>query len=230
MQLQIVYILIPTMAFLGGLMIGLLRRSKGKDIRPPALEIPPVWPFDPRRVANSDERKVWAWLRRTFHDHQVLLKMPIMRFVIPQNQDTKAREWCQLLSGVYCTFTICAADGRVIGCIDVMSNPDSLPSINRQIKETLLEQCGINYWAVLRDRMPNSATLRTEFVGANRRRELEMEPPVSQFLPIESVRQRLHATLDRNRAHRSQYGSLAHLNNHHPGHPGFVETQPFGAV
>jgi len=226
MQWQMVYILIPSVAFLGGLGLGLLRRGKGN--RPPAIEIPQVWPFDPRRVANSDERKVWAWLRRTFHDHQVLLKMPIMRFVMPQRQDSKAREWCQLLSGVYCTFTVCTADGRVIGCIDVMSSPDSLPLINRQIKETLLEQCGINYWAVLRDRMPNSATLRTEFVGANRRRELDAEPPVSLFQPIESVRQRLHETLDRNRAHRSQYGSLGRLDNRHPNHPGFVETQPLG--
>ena len=226
MQLDIAYTpmwVIPTVTFLVGLGLAFLiaRRRTNKDRRR-ILEVPPVWPFDPRRIANSDERQVWTWLRQTFPDHQVLLKLPLVRFVIPQRHE-KAREWLPLLSNVYCTFTVCTTDGRVIGCIDVMARPDSLPPINRQIKETLLEQCGINYWAVLRDRMPTSETLRTEFVGGDSR-ELDMEPPASLFVPIDNVRQRLHETLDRNRAHRN-LSAPAPLNGL-SSDPGFAETQP----
>ena len=234
MQLDIAHLpmwLAPTVTFLVGLVLGLLilRQRKGRNRRR-ILEIPQVWPFDPRRIANSDERQVWAWLRQTFPDHHVLLKLPIMRFVIPQRQE-KAREWLPLLTNVYCTFTVCTTDGRVIGCMDVMARPDSLPLINRQIKETLLEQCGINYWAVLRDRLPTSDILRAEFVGGDLR-ELDMEPPASQFVPMDNVRQRLHQTLDRNRAHR-QYSAPSPLENQPNGlngDPQFAETQPSGLM
>jgi len=220
-------------AFLSGLGMGFLRqrrnkRKKRRRRRDDALEIPQVWPFDPRRIANSDERRIWSWLRETFPDHQVLPKLPMMRFVMPQRPE-KAREWQQLLSGVYCTFTICTADGRVIGCIDVMAGPDSLPLTNRQIKETLLEQCGINYWAVPRDRLPASEILRTEFVGGTTPpRELDMDPPASQFVPMDDVRQRLHETLDRNRAHRPQSAPapLSSRPSELDSRPEFVETQP----
>jgi len=232
MQLDMTYLpmwVVPAVTFLVGLGLALLIRGqrKGKSRRP-ILEIPQVWPFDPRRIATSDERKVWTWLRATFPDHQVLLKLPMARYVSPQRQE-KAREWLQLLSNVYCTFTVCTNDGRVIGCIDVMASPDSLPPINRQIKETLLEQCGINYWAVLRDRLPTSETLRTEFIGGDPR-ELAMEPPASQFVPIDNVRQRLHQTLDRNRAHRnpSAPAPLDAQPNGMNTDPGFAETQPSG--
>jgi len=170
MQLQITHLsawIAVVSALLGSLAVGLHRRRqnrrrKGKSRR--VLEIPQVWPFDPRRLASLDERKVWAWLRATFPEHQVLPKLPLTRFVSPQRPN-RAREWQQVLAGVSCSFTICADDGRVIGCLDVLDNPDALPRIHREIKETLFDQCGINYWVVLRHRLPNGETLRAEFLS-----------------------------------------------------------------
>jgi len=203
--------LIAAVVFLGGLLIGLvLRRRGGSDDDSPgnyhAMEIPEVWPFELRRVAGSEERNIWNWLRQTFPEHQVLIKLPVTRFVIPQRPN-KGREWFRMLSTVYCTFTVCTNDGRVIGCLDVMANPDSLSPINRQVKETLLDQCGISYWAVLHNRLPNGETLRAEFLAETTPRELDNDPPVSVYLdppasmfePMVDVRQRLHQTLDRNR-------------------------------
>jgi len=194
--------LVVALAFLIGIATGLLllrsAAGSGKSHRRP-MEVPEIWPFDPRRVTSSVERKAWAWLRETFPEQQVLLKLPVTRFVIPQNPE-RAREWYQLLANVYCTFTICTNDGRVLGCLDVMTTSDGLPRMNRQIKETLLEQCGINYWAVPHDRLPDSSTLRAEFLGDENRREVAAEPPVSQFQALENVRTRLHETLDRRRS------------------------------
>jgi hypothetical protein len=203
--------LIAALAFLlGCLLVGLLKGRGSPDDEEMGnyhkMEIPKVWPFDLRRVAGTEERKIWDWLRETFPDHQVLIKLPVTRFVIPQRPGS-GREWFRMLSTVYCTFTVCTNDGRVVGCLDVMANPNSLSPINRQVKETLFDQCGISYWAVLRDRLPNGETLRAEFLAENSPRDVDMEPPASVYLdppasmfgPAEDVRQRLHQTLNRNR-------------------------------
>ena len=234
MQLQITYLptwLFVTVAFfIGGLAVGLCqhrygKRRKGQHSRR-VLEVPQVWPFDPRRLASFDEREVWAWLRATFPEHQVLPKLPLTRFVSPQRPD-RARAWQQLLAGVSCSFTVCADDGRVIGCLDVMAGPDALPRINRQIKETLLDQCGINYWAVLRDRLPHGEILRAEFLGSDAR-VLDVQPRTSPIVPIEDARQRLHQTLDRNRAWRARNTIPAPLESLPMGlsPSGFPLTQP----
>jgi hypothetical protein len=67
--------LIAALAFAGGLALALLGRRGGRQDGSAhrVMEIPDVWPFDPRRIASSDERRVWAWLRQTFPDHHVLL-------------------------------------------------------------------------------------------------------------------------------------------------------------
>jgi len=209
MQLQITDLtgwLAVALVLVGGLAM-LYRRRQGRRRKSwhkrRVMEVPQVWPFDPRRVASVEERKVWSWLREVFPAHQVLLKLPITRFVTPHRPD-RAREWQHLLSGVYCTFTVCTGDGRVVGCLDVMDDPDALPRLNRQIKETLLEQCGINYWAVVQDRLPSGETLRTEFLDSSTGGEPSQRPPSAQPRPLDDVRQRLHQTLDRNRAWRAQ--------------------------
>jgi hypothetical protein len=205
-MIQFLTWLMTLLAFLGGLVLGRRKWRGGRSGRRGAMEIPRVWPFDLRRVAGSDERRVWSWLRAVFPEHHVLLKLPVTRFVTPQRPE-QSREWFRLLSSVYCTFTICTPDGRVVGCLDVMSGPSGLPRINRQIKETLLEQCGICYWAVPRDRLPDGEFLRAEFL-ADDQSELDTDPPASIYQPIEDVRQRLHETLDRNREERRFQGSM----------------------
>lgn len=125
--------------------------------------IPKHWPLDPRRMASSAECRVWHWLNRVFFDHHVMIKAPVTRFTMPRSKEDSAH-WYQLLSGVYCTFTICASDGRVVGCVDV-PGPNGISRSNRQLKLTLLSQCGIAYWVVKPNNLPALVEIRTEFLG-----------------------------------------------------------------
>lgn len=79
---------------------------------------PKHWPLSPRVVTNIEERKIWRWLNLAFLDHSVMIKMPVTRFTMP-NSRKHGLHWYELLSGLYCTFTIVRADGHVIGCVDL---------------------------------------------------------------------------------------------------------------
>ena len=125
--------------------------------------IPKQWPLNPRVVVNTEERKVWRWLSRVFFDHHVMVKMPVTRFTMPRSQEN-GLHWYKLLSGVYATFTICTPEGRVVGCVDV-PGVKGISRGNRQLKLTLLSQCGIAYWVVQSDALPTLAEIRTEFLG-----------------------------------------------------------------
>ena len=78
--------------------------------------IPKRWPLHSRVMANTEECRVWGWLGRVFYDHHIMIKTPVTRFTVPQSRE-QGQNWYQLLSGVYCTFTVCSADGRVVGCV-----------------------------------------------------------------------------------------------------------------
>jgi len=156
--------------------------------------MPTYWPLDPRRMVNSDERKVWRWLERTFADHQVMVKMPVTRFTLPRPGEDSARLY-QLLGGVYCTFTICRDDGQVVGCVDVPGHK-GISRVNRQIKLTLLSQCGIAYWVVKAGDFPTAAEIRIEFLG-------EDAPPLVDRKWSEAVvsqaQQKLRSVVERRR-------------------------------
>jgi hypothetical protein len=103
-------------------------------------------------MANSEERRVWSWLIRVFFDHHVMIKVPVTRFTLPRAKENSAH-WYQLLSGVYCTFTVCGADGQVVGCVDV-PGVNGISRGNLQLKLTLLSQCGIAYSVVNPNSLP----------------------------------------------------------------------------
>ena len=158
--------------------------------------IPAHWPLDPRRMASSAECLVWRWLDRVFFDHHVMLKVPVTRFTLPRDQKNSAH-WYQLLSGVYCTFTICAADGHVVGCVDVLG-PNGISRSNRQLKLTLLSHCDIAYWVVKPNNLPELADIRTEFLGD------DLPPGIKgkNEAAITLARQKLRAVVDRQRHQR----------------------------
>lgn len=139
--------------------------------------IPKHWPLSTRAVVNSEEARVWHWLARTFYDHHIMIKLPVTRFTLPRDQE-KGMHWYRLLSGVYCTFTICKADGRVVGCLDVPTKA-GLPRSTRMLKHSLLTQCGLPYWVVRSSSLPTVAEIRAEFLGesstAQSMRERELE-------------------------------------------------------
>jgi hypothetical protein len=159
--------------------------------------IPRRWPLDARALANTEERKVWRWLSEAFPDHHVMLKTPVTRFTLPRNQE-HGTHWYDMLSGVYCTLTVCAADGRVLGCVDV---PGSKPASrrNRKLKQTLLPQCGMAYWVVESGMLPTPAAIRKAFLGDANGSTL---PPELDETIITAARMKLRASLDSQRQGR----------------------------
>ena len=189
-----------------GLLAGLLgfalylserrREARERSTEKPR-RMPKQWPLNPRPLANSAERQVWHWLRETFPDHQVIPKLPLTRFTLPRDPE-QGREWFEMLSTAYCSFTICANDGQVVGCVDV-TGPRGLSRGNRHLKHTLLGQCGIGYWVLSSDALPRAESLRTEFLGAG---EAMMLAHRTQPADLDVVRSHLHQALDRGREQR----------------------------
>jgi Protein of unknown function (DUF2726) len=172
--------------------------------------IPLRWPLNARALANTEERKVWRWLSEAFSDHHIMLKTPVTRFTLPRSKNKEhGMHWYQLLSGVYCTLTVCAADGRVVGCVDV---PGSKPVSrrNRKLKQTLLPQCGMAYWVIDSSKLPTRAEIRSAFLGD------EGAPKQSHELDetiITAARMKLRASLDNQRQGRpSDMAALSFLN------------------
>jgi len=161
--------------------------------------LPQQWPLIPRPLANSAERRVWHWLRKVFPAHHIMVKLPLTRFTMPR-QSGEATDWFDLLSRAYCSFTLCDSTGQVIGCVDVLG-PRGLSRSNRQLKQTLLAQCGIAYWVISPDALPEPSALRADFLGVN---PADLEAmPASSFAELEAARHHLHQTLDRNRSQRA---------------------------
>ncbi|MFC5520202.1 hypothetical protein [Polaromonas jejuensis] len=131
------------------------------------LLIPPRWPLAARGVVTTDEHLVWHWLRDTFYDHIVMVKIPVQRFTLPIERERgpdSSERWLDLLNGVYTTFTVCNTDGKVVGCVDVPTKR-GFSRANRELKETLLSDCAIAYTVVRSDRLPAGSAMRAAFLG-----------------------------------------------------------------
>lgn len=136
-----------------------LGRSAARSLRVPAR-----WPLQARAVANAEERRVWRWLHQVFDDHQILLKTPVTCFTRAPSREGGLR-WHPLLRGMYCTFTVCTADGHVLGCIDVLQDDQGLPRSQRQFRRALLSRCSIAYTVVVAERLPTAEEIRLELLG-----------------------------------------------------------------
>jgi hypothetical protein len=180
--------------------------------------IPKEWPLKIRPLVNSSERRVWLWLAKIMFDQQILVKLPVTRFTAPSaNED--AAHWYRLLNGVYCTFTVCNMDGRVIGCVDVQG-PKGISMGNQTLKHSLLTQCGVRYWVVSPSNLPHLTQIRTAFLGdqavkANDRDYLETR--------FKDVRENLQAAVTRQR--HSKSSGFAHLDATMNDSPQFQESR-----
>lgn len=199
--------------FLAGLVLGAAllhwrNQSRARELR----RIPKEWPLKTRPLVNSGERRVWVWLVKVMFDHQVLVKLPVTRFTTPSNQQ-EAAHWYKLLNGVYCTFTVCNIDGKVIGCIDV-PGPNGLSMGNQTLKHTLLSQCGIRYCVVEPTKLPQLTQIRAAFLGEH---ALGGAPPSQLEERIKNVSDNLHAVVTRQRHSKSsQYARLDISLDNHP--------------
>lgn len=140
------------------------------------LHVPAHWPLRARRIVSGNEREVWGALRNMFHDHVVMVKVPVLRYTKLQdtekfNASAKAEAAAeaeserlqQLLSGLYTTFTISTINGKVVGCVDLLGKVE-LPKASRDLKEALLSDCGIAYIVVSASELPDASKLRALFL------------------------------------------------------------------
>lgn len=131
------------------------------------LRLPARWLLNARGLMTSEEQEVWKWLRTAFADHAVMIKVPVMRFTIPSTKarpDDKDQQWHELLEGVYCSFTVCTLDGKVVGCVDVPGKR-GLTKAQKDMKESLLLECGIGYTTVRSGSLPSGGAMRAAFLG-----------------------------------------------------------------
>ncbi len=183
------------MSFLGlllGAVIGIggyawwLRKQASESLR-----LPDKWPLASRVLITNEEYEVLKWLRTTFHDHMVMIKLPVLRFTKPTDLDKNGggKRWQELLGGVYCTFTICTTNGNVVGCVDVPGKRGISKSA-RDVKESLLEDCRIAYTFVRSTALPKASAMRAAFLG-----EIEAEDQI-EHQPTRGGDSSFHADLD----------------------------------
>lgn len=135
------------------------------------MRLPSKWPLTSRVLVTNEEHEVFKWLASVFHDHLVMIKLPVLRFTSPVSKDENGgnARWQELLAGVYCTLTVCTPNGNVVGCVDVPGKR-GLNKSNRQLKETLLSDCRIAYTVVRSVNLPQAGAMRAAFLG-----ELQVE-------------------------------------------------------
>lgn len=161
--------LVPALLVLGALLHRAWATHQAREQR----RIPKHWPLSTRALVNSEEARVWHWLARAFYDHHIMIKLPVTRFTLPRDSE-QGMHWYRLLGGVYCTFTVCKADGKVMGCLDVPGK-NALPRSTRMLKHSLLTQCGLPYWVVRSSSLPTVAEFLGESPTAQSMREREQE-------------------------------------------------------
>lgn len=187
--------------FLAGLVLGAALLYGRNQLRARDMRIlPKQWPLKSRSLVNSGEKKVWVWLIKVMFDHQVLVKLPVTRFTSPSNQH-EAAHWYKLLNGVYCTFTVCDIDGKVVGCVDV-PGPKGLSMSNQVLKHSLLTQCGIHYCVVDPANLPQLTQIRTAFLG-----EQSIKAPRTTHLEerIKNASNNLQAVVTRQRHEKTNH-------------------------
>ena len=190
-----------------------------------SLRLPDRWPLAARVVMTNQEHEVLTWLRATFHEHLVMVKLPVLRFTMPVDKEKNGggTRWQELLGGVYCTFTVCTTNGNVLGCVDVMGKR-GMSKANRSLKESLLSDCHIAYTVVRSGYLPEGSAMRAAFLG-----ELEVEDQLEEQV-TRGGNSSFHADLDsftREKRQAAKDAALLELNqSSEPSLP--TKHQPVG--
>ena len=158
---------------------------------------PDAWPLAARAIINSEERKTWRWLELAFVDYSVMVKMPVTRFSIP-NSKQEGAHWFELLSSLYCTFTVVRADGKVVGCVDLPSRSGGRNKSHR-MKASVLKQCGIPYIVLQQGAQPTIEQIRFHFLGEGS----AMPQSTRQAAAIDAASSTLRTSISRNRQTRN---------------------------
>lgn len=147
----------------------LLRRWRLRQTALRSMRAPSQWPIMARELVTPDEHVLWQWLCVEFADYPVMIKLPLLRYIALSTPADSA-VWHKRLSGVYCTFTVCSAEGTVIGCVDLVAGDED--RAHCYLKESILGKCGIPYVMAGAGQLPAAGSLRVAFIG-----EIELSGP-----------------------------------------------------
>lgn len=174
-------------AVLGGVLYAAWLRQRSHV----SLRLPNRWPLATRVLVTNQEHQVLTWLRATFPEHLVMVKLPVLRFTMPidKQKNGGGSRWQELLGGVNCTFTLCTTNGNVVGCVDVLGKR-AISKANRRLKESLLSDCNIAYTVVTSKALPDGSAMRAAFLG-----ELEDEDSLEEQM-TRGGNSTFHADLD----------------------------------
>ncbi len=190
---------------LGGLPLGAAyNRRVQKRAADARRRIPRRWPLALRVIANSEERKVWHWLLTTFFDHAIMIKIPVTRFLLSTSPDHRMNCY-ELLSCVYCTFTVVSLSGQVVGCIDLAAG-SRRNTTSQRVKRTLFDQCNIPYLALDPADLPSLEAVRSRFLGTL---DLGKADRSAHEAAIRRASEELRSSLARKRKTRSDFASLS---------------------
>jgi hypothetical protein len=90
-------------------------------------------------VFSSEERRLLRLLREALPHHVLLSRLPLERFCQP-SETKQAPVWADVVEGLFVSFAICSANGRVLVAIDL--DTDRGPSLQRQqLKHAALDAC-----------------------------------------------------------------------------------------
>lgn len=210
-------------ASLLGATLGILfYRSRIVSWKKKEKQLPTHWSLRLRPIFSDVDHAVWLWLKQVFPEHEVLVKVPVLRFLSGSSGDLKAMIQ---IKDIYCSFTVCSPKGRVLGCIDV-PGAKGLKASRRDLKKKLFESCGLPYAVFGAQDLPTHEALRTFFLNEDMPSpaitsqfeavhssqtsefdEAEAMPVIESVITAKSddaasVRNSLHVKLDGNRKRR----------------------------
>lgn len=157
--------------------------------------LPTKWPLSGRRVFGQQELRVYRQLREALPGHLLLSKLPLVRFVQPDDPG-EVRYWYELLANQHVSFAICSESGRVLAAIDLEGlRPSSRRSL--RIKEAVFAACKVKYLRCTPEELPSQAELRAL-----------VPEPASKSVPVARVArasEQLSATVAERRRERQAW-------------------------
>ena len=138
-------------------------------------KFPDHWELRLRPLFSDVDRSVWLWLKQVFPEYEVLVKVPVVRFLSGSSSDL---ETLVQIKDIYCTFTLCSPSGRVIGCIDV-PGVKGLKASRRDFKKHFFSSMALTYAVLGADDLPTHEALREKFLNEG----LPLAPSASKFEP-----------------------------------------------
>jgi Protein of unknown function (DUF2726) len=143
----------------------LLRESLSK--RP--KKVPEVWPIARRAVLNTKERQLYGLMRQAFPQYEVLVKLPLTRFM-QLREESEIRFWYELLSPLNVTFTLCDHSMQPFAALDLLSDSRAASSAIR-LKKRAMAAAQVRYVQLDLQRLPTVRQLRDMMLSDKEQRD-----------------------------------------------------------